>query len=248
VKPAVRYLVVGVTAYLLFLVATVPATYIRSTLQSQVPELLLGKLSGTVFSGKVGQVRFQDLELGPVNWHFRPLAVLLLRIEYRLELSHPDSQGHLILGIKPGGEIYGKALEIQLLPDRLINQFSPVQLRSRGMLDLRLDSFEIAGGQLAAVAGTISWQDAAIMSPLELGLGQLELALESRDDYLVGTVTRGGELGASGDISIQAGGGYTLDLVLRPGNYVDSDTLGLLDAVTQAGPGGSYLLKSSGRL
>ena len=114
------------------------------------------------------------------------------------------------------------------------------------MLDLKLDRFRLGGDIPTGVSGTASWQDAAITSPVAVVLGDLEIVLESRDAMLVGAVTRGGELGISGDFSLLAGGRYTVNLVLRPGKNVGSETLGLLETVMQAGPGGGYLLSTSG--
>ena len=243
-----RYLAAGVSVYLLLLLVTLPAAHFRSTLQEQVPGLLLSGVSGSVFSGMARQGSYQGFDLGEVKWHFRPFALLLARLEYRLEVAHRDNNGQTVVGIKPGGDLYGKDLNMQLAPDRLINQFSPVSLVSHGSLRLRLDEFTASGEMLTAVTGTIEWDDAAITSPVDLVLGQLELSLQSNENNLVATVTQGGDLGVSGDISFLDGSDYSVDLVLRPGKNVSAETMGLLETVMQAGPAGSFLLETSGSL
>ncbi len=247
-KPALRFLAVGVAAYLLILVTTLPAVYFRDTLQDRLPGLELGNVSGSVFSGQSDRVNFMGEALGPVAWRIRPSGFLLLRIEYRLMFSHPDNNGHVYIGIKPGGDIFGRGLDMQLAPDRLLNRFSPVALHTRGALHLVLDHFELTGDGARAVTGTAAWGNAAIESPLLLPLGEIGLVLESRDETLVATVSRGGDLGVSGEIMLQPGDRYTLDLVLRPDESVDSDVLALLDASMSPHPAGGYQLKTNGSI
>jgi general secretion pathway protein N len=247
VKPLWRYLAVGVAAYVLVLVTGFPATYVRGTLQEALPGLQLGGVSGTVFSGHSSRAIYQGIDLGEVDWHFRPLALLLLRLEYHLEFSHPDNSGQVNIGIRPGGDVHGHALEVQLVPDGLVNRFSPVTIQSSGSLNLVLDSFEVVGEQLRAVNGTAAWKDAAIESPVVLPLGEIGLSLESRADTLVAAVTRGGELGVSGEILLQPGNRYSVDLVLRPGAGVSSDTRELLAVSMRPDSSGGYRLKTNGR-
>lgn len=246
-KPLWRYLAVGVAAYLLVLVTGFPATYVRGTLQEALPGLQLGGVTGTVFSGHSSTAIYQGIDLGEVDWHFRPLSLLLLRLEYHLEFSHPDNSGQVNIGIRPGGGVHGHALEVQLVPDSLVNRFSPVTIQSRGSLNLVLDSFEVDGEQLRAVTGTAAWKDAAIESPVVLPLGEIGLSLESRADTLVAAVTRGGELGVSGEILLQPGNRYTVDLLLRPADDISSDTAELLAVAMQPNSSGGYRLKTTGR-
>jgi general secretion pathway protein N len=242
-----RYLAIGVAAYVLVLVAGFPASYVRGTLQDALPGLQLGSVTGTVFSGHSSRAVYQGLDLGEVDWHFRPLALLLLRLEYHLAFSHPDNSGHVNIGLRPGGDVHGHALEMRLAPDPLVNRFSPVAIQSSGSLDLVLDSFAVDGEQLRDVNGQLAWMDAAIESPVVLMLGEIGLTLQSKADTLVAEVTRGGELGLSGEILLQPGNRYALDLVMRPGAAVDSDTRDLLAVAMQPDASGGFLLKTSGR-
>ena len=246
-KVAWRYLAIGAAAYFLILIAGFPASYARNTLQSALPGLQLAELSGSVFSGHSSQAVYRGIDLGKVDWQFRPLALLLLRLEYHLEFSHPDNHGQLNIGIRPGGDVIGHDLQMQMLSDRLVNQFSPVAIQSRGSVDLIVEHFEVDDQQLRQVSGTAAWQGAAIDAPLALPLGEIGLALNSRADTLVATVTRGGALGLSGEILLEPGNRYVLDLVLRPAAAVGSDTRELLAAALQSHPAGGYQLKTSGR-
>ena len=257
-KVAWRYLAIGAAAYVLILVAGFPASHARSTLQSALPGLQLAELSGSVFSGHASRAIYRGIDLGKVDWHFRPLALFSLRLEYHLEFTQPDNHGHLNIGLRPGGEVVGHDLELRMQSDRLLKQLPPVlkvnnmtlpigTIESRGTFDLVLERFVLVDQQLRQVTGTAAWQQAAIDAPLELPLGEVRLALETRDDTLVAAVTRGGTLGLSGEILLRPDNRYALDLVLRPGEAVGQDTRALLTVGLQQQPDGAYLLKNSGR-
>ena len=245
-KRAWRYLAVGAAVYLLILVVNFPAGFIRDQLQAALPGLELGTVSGSVFSGRAFPANFKGFPLGTVAWKFRPQALLLLRIEYGLTFTHPDNTGRLNIGIGPGGNVHGRALEMQLAPAPLVNRFSPMELETSGMLNVSLASFEIENAQLQTLTGTADWQNAAIESPLVLPLGEIGLSLENNADTVIGTVVKGGELGLSGEITLAPGGRYDVDLVLRPAASVDDATRNLLASMMQPGASGGYVVKTAG--
>ena len=82
-KRVVRLAALGVGAYLLILIATFPAARISASLEDQVADLAMNGVSGSVLSGQAVQVVYQGLDLGTVHWQFRPLLLLLGRLEYR---------------------------------------------------------------------------------------------------------------------------------------------------------------------
>jgi len=248
VKRVRGYLAVGAAAYLLILVVNFPAGFIRDQLQAALPGLELGTVSGSVFSGHSSPADFRGFPLGTVTWQLRPQALLLLRLEYGLSFTHPDNSGTLKIGIGPGGDVHGRALEMQLAPAPLVNRFSPMALETRGMLNVSLASFDIEDARLQSLTGTADWQDAAIESPLLLPLGEVALSLENNADTIIGTVVKGGELGLSGDIVFAPGGRYDVDLLLRPADSVDAATRELIASMMQPGASGAYVLKTAGSL
>ena len=243
-----RLLALGVGVYLLVLVTTFPAERVSGMLQDQVAELSLNGVSGTAFSGQAAQVVYQGLDLGPVHWQFRPLALLLGRLEYGLELMHPDNHGQLIAGKTLTGRTYFNDLDIELLPDRFINHYSPTTVDTSGTLRLVFETFNPGADYSGEVNGRLVWQDAAILNPMSLVLGQLELEVVTDDGELVGRFVSGGDLGASGDLGLSAVYDYRINMLLRPGNNVSPDTLSSLEMFAQRQPNGDYRIDMSGQL
>ncbi len=243
-----RLVALGVGAYLLVLVTTFPAERVSTMLQDQIADLSLHGVSGSAFSGQAAQVVYQGLDLGSVQWRFRPLALLLGHLEYRLELMHPDNHGQLHAGKTLTGRTYIHDMDIQLLPDRLINHYSPVSVDTSGTLRLVFATFNPGADYSGAVEGRIEWQDAVILAPMSLVLGQLQLDVVTDNGELVGHFTNGGDLGVSGDLALSPVYAYRVNLLLRPGNNVSPDTLNMLEQSAQRQPDGDYRIDLSGQL
>ncbi|MDX2458395.1 MAG: type II secretion system protein N [Gammaproteobacteria bacterium] len=243
-----RLLALGVAAYLLILTTTFPAARVTGMLEERVSDLSIHAVSGSVFSGQAGQVTWQDLDLGAVHWQFRPMALLLGSIEYLLELTHPANHGRLIAGVSLTGRVYAQDLELAVLPDRVLNHYSPVAVTTSGELLLAFEEIDLADMFSNTTTGQLAWRDAVIFEPVDMVLGQLELGVRGTAEELVGEVIEGGELGASGEVSLSRDNRYLIRLLLQPGNDVSADTLDMLEAAAQMQPNGDYLIEQSGQL
>jgi general secretion pathway protein N len=243
-----RLVALGAGAYLLILVITFPAARVSGMLLDQNADLSLGRVSGSVFSGQAAQLVYQGLDLGEVHWQFRPLALLLGRIEYRIELMSPANQGELSIGKTLTGRTHVHDVDIELLPGRLVNHYSPMPVNTSGVVHLVFDTFNPGADYSGEVNGRLEWRDAVILEPINLVLGQLVLDVVTDDGELVGRITEGGELGASGELALSATYAYRLKLLLHPGNDVSSESLDILEQSAQRQTNGDYRIDMSGQL
>jgi general secretion pathway protein N len=243
-----RSLALGVAAYLLILIATFPAVRVSGMLEERVPDLSIQAVSGSVFSGQAGRVIWQNLNLGTVHWQFRPEALLLGRFAYRLQLTHPANHGQLTAGVSLTGRVYAQDLELVVLPDRVINHYSSLAVTTSGELLLAFEEIDLADIYSNTTTGQLAWRDAVIFEPVEMVLGQLELDVRGTAEELVGEVVEGGELGASGEVSLSRDNRYLVKLLLQPGYDVSAATLEMLEAAAQLQPNGDYLIEQSGQL
>ena len=243
----VRLVALGVGAYLLILVATFPATHISAALEDQVTDLTMNGVSGSVFSGQAVQVVYQSLDLGTVHWRFRPLQLLLGRLEYRVELGLPANTGHLNAGRTLTGRTYVDDVDIEVLPGRLVNHYSPVTFNSSGTMQLLFDTFSPGDDYSGEVAGRVIWRDAAILEPVSLVLGQLEMDVSTGNGQLVGRFKDSGDLGVRGEVALSPINEYRVDLLLRPGTAIEADTLVVLEQFSQRQANGDYRIDLSGQ-
>jgi len=243
-----RLVALGAGAYLLILVITFRAARVSGMLLDQNADLSLGRVSGSVFSGQAAQLVYQGLDLGEVHWQFRPLALLLGRVEYRIELMSPANQGELSIGKTLTGRTHVHDVDIELLPGRLVNHYSPMPVNTSGVVHLVFETFNPGADYSGEVDGRLEWRDAFILDPINLVLGQLVLDVVTDDGELVGRITEGGELGASGELALSATYVYRLKLLLRPGNDVSSESLDILEQSAQRQTNGDYRIDMSGQL
>lgn len=243
----VRLVALGVGAYVLILIATFPATRISDSLAERVTDLSINGVSGSVFSGQAVQVVYQGLDLGTVHWQFRPLRLLLGRLEYRIELDYPANAGHLNAGRTLTGRTYVDDVDIEVLPGRLVNHYSPVTFNSSGTLQLLFETLSPGDDYSGEVVGRVIWRDAAILAPVSLVLGQLEMDVSTEDGQLVGRFENSGDLGVSGVVALSPDNAYRVDLLLRPGAAMDMDTLAMLEQFSQRQANGDYRIELSGQ-
>lgn len=247
-RRAWRYIAIGLAIYLPILLLTFPVDRLTGAVERRVDGLSIGAVTGSVFAGQADSLQYQGSEHGPVNWRFSPGGLLRGRLEYRLDLQNPAHEGQATVGIATDGAITGHDIDLRLLPDPLINSFSPLAISSTGRMQLQLDRLVLRDNVAQEVSGLLDWQAAELLAPLQLPLGDIQCALETDDaDGLVARITRGGTLGASGDVTLAPDGRYRVQLLLKPGPGVDADTRSLLETMTQARPDGSFLISAAGR-
>ena len=242
-----RLITLGVAAYILILVTTFPAARVTGMLEQRVSGLSILAVSGSLFSGKASRVVWQELDLGTMHWQFSPLALLLGRVEYSVELTHPANAGQLAAGVTLFGNAYVHDLELKLLPDRIINHYSPIMVQTGGEWLLNFEEIDVNDIFSGSTNGEIAWQDAVILAPVNMVFGQLKLDVQGNNTALLGEIVAGGALGASGNVSLLADGGYQLDITLQPGPDATAETFDLLEQGAVLQSNGDYLIRQSGQ-
>jgi len=248
VKRAWPLLALGAVAYLLVLVATFPAARLVPLLERQVAGLSLRSVTGSVFSGQSGQLVYQGLDFGRITWQSRPAVLLLGRLEFHVELTDPANTGHANIAITPWGNVYGRDIQLILSPDRLVNHYSPLPVKTSGAMQLQIDTLRMTGGFPEDLAGMVSWEDGVILDPVEIILGDVGMTLNVQDDLLVGRLVDGGRLEAAGEIQLFADGRYNVNLRIMPDNEMSDETLATLETVGQVQSDSSLLFRAAGQM
>jgi len=247
VRRAGFYIAIGVGAYFLILVFTWPAVLVESYIEKQVPGLSLSAVSGSVFHGQAGRVGYQGTDLGPAHWQLLPLLLLTGRVEYHVEFSAPAGPGQANAGVTFAGNIYGHDIDLNFSPERIIYRYSPVAVNSSGVINLLVENFKLDNGFPREFTGKAVWKGAAILAPGAMVFGDTVLDLKKAGEELVGSIENAGDFRVSGEVAIDPGGHYRVDLLLAPEADADRQTLLLLENTTTVQPGGKYLLHSSGQ-
>ena len=241
------FIVFGIVIYLLILVFTLPAVQLDDYIEAQVPGLLLSAVSGSVFNGQAGHVSYQGRALGSARWHFLAQALLTGRVEYHLDISTPAGPGKANAGVTFAGKAYGHDIDLTLLPDQVINNFSPVVVRTSGEIKLLIETLEMSDGFPEELDGKAVWKGAAILEPVEMILGDTVMDMQSIGGELVGRIDNEGGFDVSGEVALAPGGQYRFDLLLSPDAGVSEETVLLLENTTTVQADGNYRLRGSGQ-
>jgi len=248
VKRAWPLLAIGAVAYLLVLVVDFPAVRLVPLLERQLPGLALHSVSGSVFAGQTEQLVYQGFDLGPLSWRIRPARLLLGHLEYQLAMSSPGTPGHAIISMNLRGDIIGRDIELELLPEPIVNHYSPVPVRTSGEIHVQIDTFELAGSFPDELDGLVSWKSGALLEPVELLLGDVAMQLAMQDDVIVGTIVEGGRLESAGETRLFPDGRYQVNLKIMPNNEMSNETLDALQVVWRMQPDGELVFTANGRI
>lgn len=210
------FIAAGVAAFLVFLIAMVPAAQLANRLPTGVAMTGVG---GTIWSGRAEQFVVEGNTLGAIEWSCRPWA--LLRLEWSCGVG-------LFL---PGGEIRGdvsgtfdgRRLAGSDLAGRLpIAAFEGITPRGwHGTLDLDVDMLQVVDRRPAEARGMLVVRGLQAPGPAGEALGDFELTI---GEGAVGTGALtgrlrdlGGPLRVRGVIELDSDGTYLMSGEVSPG-------------------------------
>jgi len=75
-KKNIQYFLILVVLYLFFLIASLPATVVFSSMKLP-SNIKLSSISGTIWSGKAKQLKVSGIDLGSIKWELHPLNLIM---------------------------------------------------------------------------------------------------------------------------------------------------------------------------
>ncbi len=163
-----RFIVIGVSSYLLFTLLLTPASW-WLTLAPLPPQLQLGKVSGTLWQGEVSAVHYQQLQFERLRWQLNGWALLSGNVQLELQsgsLQNP-AQPYVkgIAGYGFGGAAIRQAM-LKLPVSQLVPMLPlPLPVDASGDLVLDISSYRQGQPWCSSLTGHASWQDARLQTP-----------------------------------------------------------------------------------
>ncbi len=239
----------GLLAYLGFLIATFPAGWAYALAKPRLDPLgiKLYAVEGTVWDGRLGAMDIHGRRLPELQWRVRPTALLLGRLHTRLDVGEGRLQGELELSVD--GRLRLAPVAVHWPLPELLQQLQLAALPLEGVIQGQLQRLEIADGLPRAADGTLTWRGAASGPPMAAKLGDLQLVLETRDDGIHGRFRDGGgPLGLGGSLRLAPDGAWRLELQLTPREGRQSPVGRLIAFLGRPDAQGRVVLRRSGRL
>lgn len=206
----------GVAAFLVFLVARVPATVIASRLP---PAVAVSGVSGTIWSGRANAFAFQGRRLGALQWSCRPWRLLLLEWSCRLDLRAEGGEAAADVAAGFGGEIVLSDAS-GALPIAVFEGIASPEGWT-GQLELDVERVRFAGQRPVEAAGNLFVRALKAPGPGGQLLGDFELVMGEGavgTDTLTGRLRDlGGPLRVRGAIELKPDGSYLMSGETAPG-------------------------------
>ncbi len=202
----------GAGLYLVFLIVTIPAPLAYGVVKKKLgPEtsLLLGSVSGTLWSGRASPALIGGQRVDSLTWKIQPLALLIGRVQSQIEFRYGDSYGKAQAARGFTGKIYAKDIEarIDLQRMRLLSKLLPLGME--GSLLVNMKELDVDRRSIVSAEGVLAWDAAVITVPSRTEFGNLRVTVTTDNDGVKAALTDGGG-------PLQAEGLFN---VTREGNY-----------------------------
>ena len=238
-----HYLIVGVAALLLFLVARFPAQVAYSLIADRLsgPVQLAG-ISGTLWQGEAQQLQYRQGVVASLEWQLSAWRLMLGKLSGEVRLHQGEAYlESSVAAPLDGGELSLSGLEGRL-PMRLIQPYlTRLPLPLEGVLSLKLDTLQLdAAGRPQQAEGRVVWHQAGVSAPQQLLFGDLQMVLRSLEGGGVeGAISdSGGPLQLRATLTLGASGSYRLQGTVRASESAPprlSQNLSLLGPVNAEG-------------
>ncbi|HEX9706385.1 MAG TPA: type II secretion system protein N [Steroidobacteraceae bacterium] len=206
----------GIAAFLVFLVALMPAGQLTRRLP---PSIVMTGVGGTIWSGRASGLAYDGRSIGGVQWSCRPWRLVLL--EWSCGVTFRPSGGEVSADLRGdfGGEVVGREIAGQVPISAFEGLVTPMGWT--GVLELDVREFRIVERRPAEAAGTLIVRSLRAPGAGGQMLGDFELTV---GEGAVGTGSLagrlrdlGGPLRVRGAIELQRDGRYLMSGDAAPG-------------------------------
>jgi general secretion pathway protein N len=243
-----QYLLIAVTAYILFLIVSVPAYLIEQPINNNTP-VRIQAVSGSIWNGKARSISINNIVLENTRWDMNLWKIITGRISADIETELNQQTITAEVGSSFLGHVYVNDLDA-MLPASEVTQYANIPLTQLdGTFRLAIEHADWNPGEIPMADGVIEWNQAAVTVADTAALGNVKIILSETDDKLNAAVSnKGGDISITGTAQLTAEADYRVDLTLTPDRRAKPNIRQSLGMFANRGPGGSYLLSKSGSL
>lgn len=246
-KPWIRYALLGLAAYLAFLVVFVPAHWVAAHLPA---EIRLHGVSGTPWRGHARRIEYAGYAVERVDWWFKaPYRILWGELPWRVRIERGAVSGFTDLVVSPRALSLGETdlnLNLRLIEDAVAG----IGVRLGGEpVHLQAEVLELRRGGPGAARGSARWEGAALRAPVALALGTLKLHLADDEAGWLGRISNDSDrIRIEGTVRLAEGWAWSSEIRLSPGPAAEPALRQALPLLGTPDRSGTVLLRGSGRL
>lgn len=242
-------------AYLIFLLATLPAALVARylPLPAQIANLLkLEGVSGTLWSGQIARLQYASESVNQLRWELNGWSLLRLAPEVSVRFGDRHGlNGQGVIGWQ--GSLFARDLTLNAPAPWLLARLPlrpPFPLTVAGQLQLKIDQFAQGAPWCDNLYGNLDWYDAIADTPAgKLTLADPEVKLTCLDSRVVAELKQDSNaVETQGRLELQANGQYLFQGSLKPGPDLPAQMQQGLPFLGQPDSQGRFPLRYQGRI
>jgi general secretion pathway protein N len=239
-------LAVGIGAFLVFALVTLPANVVIPRVQ---PEgITLAGLDGSVWNGSAQVLQIGGMHAGSVNWRLKPWALVTGRAAADIQLKRTDgfAQGEVRIGThRIELEEFSASLPLSLLPPQLAPR------GWTGTVNLRLAELTLVDQWPVSADGTVDLVNlTSTAQAAPLGTYRIQFPLQTDDpNTLAGSINDvEAVIKVSGKIELRSDRSYLLDTLVAAEPNAPSDFVRTLEILGPPDAQGRRIYRQEGTM
>lgn len=255
-KTGIQLTLLGLAAFLVFLVVSAPAAILTKTIERYTPARFQN-VSGTLWRGTAGGFQLSGINAGPVTWTIKPASllrgVLSTTLQVGTEAAASELRGSASLEAGLSGVIAVKQANINVAAEWAFVQ-AAVPIAATGQLELDIDQLVIDRQKpLPRINAELRWLNAGVSYPNVYDLGAYRLQLSHQPDdepqNIIGIINDiDSPLKINGTVELDAGYNYTLNVNVNTTPAAPPDIQRVLPLLGNQKPDGSVDIRRQGNL
>ncbi|AMO58287.1 hypothetical protein GZ77_21400 [Endozoicomonas montiporae] len=243
----------GLLAWAFFLLVNLPAAFVYQ--MAPVPRnVSASNITGTVWSGQVGEVTFNNITLTSVNWDIKPSALLGRALEADItvgDLQSPVSAETTVRATL--SDVSLKDTTLDVTAQWLQSQFPMpdfVIVDVLGNINLDVQTLHVNRQGCQALDGLVALERSSLNSPFgDIRLGEAGARLNCEAGTLTALVNQSSsDISTEGEFTLRPNMSFNLAATLTPGEDMPGQLRQGLDFLGQPEGDDAYSLSFSGRL
>lgn len=218
-KPLWKLAAIGIAVYLIFLVATLPASAVFNRLSARGVNAVA--VSGTVWNGHAAGLQAGVLSLGDVDWKLKFWPLFVGKAAADLKLKRPDGFAQAAVSAGLSGRIVLRDVNAALPIDAVVGS-SGLPGGWKGQAQAKLSELVLEQAWPVAAKGTIDMVDLTgpAQQPANIGTYRVSFpggqsADKAPKNALVGTIEDlQAAISVSGTITLSPGRNYLLEMLV----------------------------------
>lgn len=212
----------GIFAFIVSLVALFPAAPVVDRIRPQLGTIALEGVNGKLYKGVIDTVRSTDdllpLEFQNVGWALAPKTLLKggAGATFSFDGYGGSGKGMATRGWSGSIDITDFEFNAQA---KALETLLPVPIASfSGELIGDIERVSLVNNLLATAQGKLSWNNAALQTPIPTSLGTVEVDItpEGDQDHVVTLKAAGGDVAMDGSITLSLNGDFTANVLFTP--------------------------------